>query len=138
MVGSRKIHIAVYFLGVCPGSIALLVFINATISFVITDIIRQRIGVGDATGSLGFADELVAIIFCPIWGLVSDRVGIRNVSPSYSSQSSILEPAMVHHLYPQGRRHTTINGTLAVEYSIVHKVDGRQDIGGPKMTVNAK
>ena len=84
MAGASRLQIAVYFFGICPGSIALLVFLNATISFVITDIIHQRKGVGDATGSLGFADEIVAVIACPVWGLISDRVGVRTVSlPNY-------------------------------------------------------
>ena len=68
-----------YFGVVATGSIALLVFLNATISFVITNIIQQTVGVGDATGTLGFADELVAIVACPVWGLISDRIGVTHV-----------------------------------------------------------
>lgn len=35
---------------------------------------------GDAVGTLGFADELVALVACPIWGLLSDRVGVASVA----------------------------------------------------------
>lgn len=68
-----------------PGSsqIAFLVFLNSSVSFVITDLIGQRKGVGDAVGTLGFADEIVAILACPAWGVISDRLGVRLVS--YSS-----------------------------------------------------
>ena len=49
-------------------------------SFVITDLIKERNGVGNAVGTLGFADELVALAACPIWGALSDRIGVRLVS----------------------------------------------------------
>lgn len=55
-------------------------FLNSSVSFVITDLIRQKQGVGNAVGTLGFADELVALIACPAWGVLSDRVGLRTVS----------------------------------------------------------
>lgn len=35
---------------------------------------------GDVVGTLGFADEVVALIACPAWGLVSDRLGVRWVA----------------------------------------------------------
>jgi len=31
-------------------------------------------------GTLGFADEVVALVACPIWGLISDRLGVRWVA----------------------------------------------------------
>lgn len=31
-------------------------------------------------GTLGFVDELVALIACPVWGMISDRVGVSNVT----------------------------------------------------------
>ncbi len=34
---------------------------------------------GDLVGTLGFADELVALFACPLWGILSDRVGVRMV-----------------------------------------------------------
>lgn len=77
---ANRLQLATYLLGICLFSICFLVFVNATISFVITDILHQTKNVGNATGTLGFADELLAVIACPFWGLLSDRVGIRNVS----------------------------------------------------------
>src|SRR5579871_511911 len=69
-----------YLVFVCLFSISFLVFLNATVSFVITDRIGQKTRVGDAVGTLGFADELVVLIACPIWGLLSDRIGLRIVA----------------------------------------------------------
>jgi len=76
---ASRVQIATYLLGVCPFSIAFLVFLNSSVSFVVTDLIGRDYGVGDAVGSLGFADELVALIACPFWGLLSDRIGVRSV-----------------------------------------------------------
>lgn len=42
----------------------------------------QTTQVGDAVGTLGFADELVALVACPAWGVISDRLGVRIVSYS--------------------------------------------------------
>lgn len=53
---------------------------NSSVSFVITDLIGQKEGVGDVVGTLGFVDELVALVACPGWGLVSDRLGVRWVA----------------------------------------------------------
>lgn len=69
-----------YFLCVCLFSISFLVFLNSAISFVITDRIGQKHNVGDAVGTLGFADELVALVACPLWGVLSDRIGVRAVA----------------------------------------------------------
>ena len=69
-----------YLLGVCPFSIAFLVFINSSVSFVVTELIGLRDGEGDAVGTLGFADELLALVACPLWGVLSDRIGVRHVS----------------------------------------------------------
>ena len=55
-------------------------FLNSSVSFVVTDILGQKTGVGDVVGNLGFADELVAIVACPLWGMLSDRLGVRIVS----------------------------------------------------------
>ncbi|RHZ61138.1 putative MFS transporter [Aspergillus thermomutatus] len=68
-----------YLLAVCPFSIAFLVFINSSVSFVVTELIGLHDGEGDAVGTLGFADELLALAACPLWGLLSDRIGVRNV-----------------------------------------------------------
>ena len=77
---ATRFQAATYLLGVCLFSISFLVFLNSTVSFVITDLIKQREGVGNAVGTLGFADELVALIACPVWGILSDRIGVRTVS----------------------------------------------------------
>ncbi|KAL1311176.1 hypothetical protein AAFC00_001373 [Neodothiora populina] len=81
-VTATKVQTAAYLVGVASFSISFLVFLNASISFVITDCIGQQEGVGDAVGTLGFADELLALAACPLWGLLSDRIGVRNVTVS--------------------------------------------------------
>ncbi|RHZ72654.1 hypothetical protein CDV55_108618 [Aspergillus turcosus] len=68
-----------YLLAVCPFSIAFLVFVNSSVSFVVTELIGLHDGEGDAVGTLGFADELLALAACPLWGVLSDRIGVRNV-----------------------------------------------------------
>ncbi|KAI9776949.1 MAG: hypothetical protein M1839_009191 [Geoglossum umbratile] len=68
-----------YLLCVCLFSISFLVFLNSSISFVITDLLGIDKGVGDFVGTLGFVDELVALVACPIWGVLSDRLGVRTV-----------------------------------------------------------
>lgn len=69
-----------YLLGISLFSISFLVFLNSSVSFVITDLIGQKEGIGDVVGTLGFADELVVLVACPAWGLVSDRLGVRWVA----------------------------------------------------------
>jgi MFS family permease len=69
-----------YLLGISLFSISFLVFLNSSVSFVITDLIGQKEKVGDVVGTLGFADELVALVACPTWGLISDRLGVRWVA----------------------------------------------------------
>ncbi|TPX13805.1 uncharacterized protein E0L32_005749 [Thyridium curvatum] len=69
-----------YLLGISLFSISFLVFLNSSVSFVITDLIGEKHGVGDIVGTLGFVDELVALVACPVWGLVSDRLGVRHVA----------------------------------------------------------
>lgn len=66
-----------YLLSVSLFSISFLVFLNSAISFVITARLHISDGVGNIVGTLGFADELVALVACPVWGVVSDRVGVR-------------------------------------------------------------
>lgn len=80
MFTATRSQIATYLLGVCPFSIAFLVYLNSSVSFVVTDLIGQQKAVGTAVGNLGFADELLALVACPLWGLLSDRVGVRSVS----------------------------------------------------------
>jgi MFS family permease len=69
-----------YLLGISLFSISFLVFLNSSVSFVVTELIGVKDGVGDIVGTLGFVDELVALVACPIWGLVSDRLGVRVVA----------------------------------------------------------
>jgi MFS family permease len=76
---ASRLQTATYLLGVCPFSIAFLVFLNSSVSFVVTDVIGLESGQGDAIGTLGFADELLALVACPAWGLLSDRIGVRYV-----------------------------------------------------------
>ncbi|KUJ21026.1 MFS transporter-like protein [Mollisia scopiformis] len=68
-----------YLFAVCLFSISFLVFLNSSVSFVITDLIGIKEGVGDLVGTLGFVDELVALFACPLWGILSDRLGVRIV-----------------------------------------------------------
>lgn len=77
---ASRTQIASYLFGVALFSISFLVFLNSSISFVITQRIGQSRHVGDAVGTLGFVDELVALVACPAWGLLSDRVGVRSVA----------------------------------------------------------
>jgi MFS family permease len=77
---ASRAQIASYLFGVALFSISFLVFLNSSISFVITQRIGQSRNVGNAVGTLGFVDELVALVACPIWGLLSDRVGVRSVA----------------------------------------------------------
>lgn len=77
---ASRLQVASYLCLVALFSISFLVFLNASISFVITERIGRRSGVGDAVGTLSFADELVALVFCPLWGAASDRVGVRTVA----------------------------------------------------------
>ncbi|KPI45081.1 uncharacterized protein AB675_2768 [Cyphellophora attinorum] len=118
MFSATRLQVATYLLGVCPFSIAFLVFLNSSVSFVITDLIGREDGVGDAVGSLGFADELLALVACPLWGLLSDRIGVRWVCVlGYA----IIALALVlfvqaHNVYPQlllGRLFFSIGGAAA-------------------------
>lgn len=77
---TSPLQAATYLLGISLFSISFLVFLNSSISFVITDLIGIKKGVGDIVGTLGFVDEIVALVACPIWGLVSDRLGVRTVA----------------------------------------------------------
>lgn len=81
MITASRLQAGTYLLGVCLFSISFLVFLNSSVSFVVTDLIGERRGVGNAVGTLGFADELVVLVACPVWGMVSDRwLGVRLVS----------------------------------------------------------
>ncbi|PWW75954.1 MFS general substrate transporter [Tuber magnatum] len=76
----RPLHAVTYLLGVSLFSISFLVFLNATLSFVLTDLLHKHSHLGDIVGNLGFVDELVAILAAPFWGAVSDgKLGTRGV-----------------------------------------------------------
>ncbi|KAI0429686.1 hypothetical protein F5Y09DRAFT_309777 [Xylaria sp. FL1042] len=77
---TTAVQAATYLLGISLFSISFLVFLNSAVSFVITDLLGVKDGVGDIVGTLGFADELVALVACPLWGLLSDRLGVRWVA----------------------------------------------------------
>ncbi|KAI3336684.1 hypothetical protein HD806DRAFT_474461 [Xylariaceae sp. AK1471] len=77
---TTPLQAATYMLGISLFSISFLVFLNSAISFVITDLLGVKQGVGDIVGTLGFVDEIVALIACPLWGLLSDRLGVRWVA----------------------------------------------------------
>lgn len=76
---TTALQASAYLLCVCLFSISFLVFLNSSVSFVITDLIGVKDGVGDLVGTLGFVDELVALFACPLWGILSDRLGVRIV-----------------------------------------------------------
>ena len=80
MMSVTTVQAVTYLFGVCLFSISFLVFMNSSISFVITDVLLEKQGVGNAVGTLGFLDELVALVACPVWGVLSDRIGVRAVS----------------------------------------------------------
>ncbi|KAI0816772.1 hypothetical protein GGR55DRAFT_628510 [Xylaria sp. FL0064] len=77
---TTALQAATYLLGISLFSISFLVFLNSAVSFVITDLLGVKRGVGDIVGTLGFADELMALVACPLWGLLSDRLGVRWVA----------------------------------------------------------
>ena len=77
---TTPLQAATYLLCIALFSISFLVFLNSAVSFVITDLLGIKEQVGDIVGTLGFADELVALVACPLWGLASDRLGIRWVA----------------------------------------------------------
>ncbi|KAL9640910.1 MAG: hypothetical protein Q9204_000503 [Flavoplaca sp. TL-2023a] len=102
-MATRVLQLSVYLIGVCLFSICILVFVNATVSFVITDLLHQKENVGDAAGTLGFADELLALVACPFWGLLSDRIGFRLVIVmGYAIiAASLFVLVQVTNVYPQ-------------------------------------
>ena len=66
MFTATKSQIGTYLIVICLFSISFLVFVNATVSFVVTTIIGETANVGDTVGTLGFADEVVVIIACTL------------------------------------------------------------------------
>jgi MFS family permease len=101
--GTTALQGLTYLLFVCLFSISFLVFLNSSVSFVITDLLGIKDGVGDLVGTLGFADELVALVACPFWGIVSDRLGVRWVCAlGYAIVgASLLLFVQARNVYPQ-------------------------------------
>ncbi|OLL23811.1 hypothetical protein NEOLI_003370, partial [Neolecta irregularis DAH-3] len=64
----------------CLFSITFIVFLNATVSFVVTDILQVRHGVGDIIGNLGMADEIFSLFAVAIWGTLSDKIAPRPIA----------------------------------------------------------
>jgi MFS family permease len=77
---ATPLQAATYLLGISLFSISFLVFLNSSVSFVVTELVGVKKGVGNIVGTLGFADECVVLVACPVWGLVSDRIGVRQVA----------------------------------------------------------
>lgn len=76
-------QIGTYLFGICLFSIFFAVFLNSSISFVLADRLGFDIvhdNIGNAIGTLAFVDELLAIVACPLWGILSDIVGTTWVS----------------------------------------------------------
>ncbi|KAF2141676.1 uncharacterized protein K452DRAFT_250405, partial [Aplosporella prunicola CBS 121167] len=100
---ATRVQVATYLLAVALFSISFLVFLNSSLSFVITERIGRSHDVGDAVGTLGFADELVALVACPAWGMVSDRIGVAKVATvGYAIVAlSLLLFVQATNVYPQ-------------------------------------
>ncbi|KAJ3406026.1 hypothetical protein HDU80_000304 [Chytriomyces hyalinus] len=70
---------AVYLVAVSLG-IAQFVFVNAGSSILLVEILNvPNDSLGDKTGTLSFADQIVSILSVWPWGVVSDRIGRRTV-----------------------------------------------------------
>lgn len=67
------------YLVLCGLTIALLVFLNSTQPFLLSDK-YNIVGTGRIAGTLAFADEVMNIVAAPLWGALSDKVGTRYVS----------------------------------------------------------
>ena len=90
MLTATYLQSSTYLLGVCLASISFVVFISSTSSFLIRDLLGIQRGVGDLVGTLGFVDELVALVACPVWGILSDRIGVRAVSVTIPAHDEVI------------------------------------------------
>ena len=90
MFTASKSQIFTYLIIICLFSVSILVFLNSSISFLVTTLLHQKHGVGNVVGTLGFADELLAVFACPIWGLVSDYAGVKIVETPASIAIHVL------------------------------------------------
>jgi len=60
----------------CGATIALLVFLNATQPFVLSQLLGYEQN-GRASGMLALVDEVTSLALAPFWGALSDKVGTR-------------------------------------------------------------
>nr|UJH94515.1 MFS.7 [Starmerella bombicola] len=72
----KYLDATVAYLVFCAATIALLVFLNASQPFVLSQIYGLQ-QVGSASGVLALVDEIVSIIMAPLWGALSDKIGTR-------------------------------------------------------------
>ncbi|ORZ37234.1 major facilitator superfamily domain-containing protein [Catenaria anguillulae PL171] len=84
-------------------TVCIFVFLNASTSFVLSEILGITTGLGDASGSIAFYDELLSMLMVVVWGAVSDFIGRRTV---YAVGFAIMGAALcvypqVNNLYPQ-------------------------------------
>lgn len=77
--GVNWINFATYLLS-AGFSICFLVFLNSSQVFVITNLLGIKDKVGEISGNLVFADELLSIFLVIFWGALSDRIGSRFVN----------------------------------------------------------
>lgn len=78
----RPLHAVTFLFAVPVFSISFLVFLNSSLSFLLSNLFHVAPSeLGSVVGTLGFVDELVAVITTPLWGVVSDgRLGTRGVT----------------------------------------------------------
>lgn len=100
----RPLHAITYLLAVPLFSISFLVFLNASLSFLLTNLfLVPPSQLGSVVGTLGFVDELVAIVAAPTWGVLSDgRLGTRGVAVAgyLAISASLLSFVSLQSVYP--------------------------------------
>jgi MFS family permease len=100
----RPLHAYTYLFAVPLFSISFLVFLNSSLSFLLTNIFHvPSTSLGNIVGTLGFVDELVVIVAAPLWGVISDgRLGTRGVTVvGYGCIAiSLLLSVTIHSVYP--------------------------------------
>lgn len=89
------------YLAFCAATIALLVFLNASQPFLLSQLYGLQQG-GSASGVLALVDEIVSIIMAPLWGALSDKIGTRYcaVAGLWIMASSIMLYPRSPSLYP--------------------------------------
>ncbi|KAF2756398.1 hypothetical protein EJ05DRAFT_487308 [Pseudovirgaria hyperparasitica] len=138
---ASRTQVLTYLLCIALFSISFLVFLNASISFVITERIGDREKVGNAVGTLGFADELVALVACPLWGVLSDRIGVRAVAVmGYAIVGcSLYVLVQAKNVYPQlllARIFFSLGGAATMTYIVQPTPDTRSHSRSPAQRHN--